>query len=52
MTQQTETIPTERIRTPSSAMLVRITAAVTLLFALVATGALPRLMCYCSNRYR
>jgi len=52
MTQQTETISTERIRTRSSAMLVRITAAVTLLFALVAIGALPRLMCFCSNSYR
>jgi RND family efflux transporter MFP subunit len=43
MTQQTETIPTERIKARSFSMLVRIIGAAALLLALVIIGALPRL---------
>ncbi len=43
MTQQLETIPTERRQTRSSTMLVRVGGAVALLLALIAVGAFPRL---------
>lgn len=43
MTQQTETLPTERTQTASSTTLLRVAGIVVVLLVLVAIGALPRL---------